>query len=133
MNNEKILKLSLLAGSIYFFCVALVHLLGLKLPILYIFYNIPSSQYQDQIISFLAFGWACFFFGASKILGMAIYLVVAGVVALLALGNIILNSDIILLAPDVSKIPFWIEVLALAIYTSWVAFFVFKTKAHQRS
>ena len=33
----------------------------IKVPMLYIFYAIPSERYQDLIISFLSFGWAMLF------------------------------------------------------------------------
>lgn len=63
-TNFRILKWSLLAGAVYFFSVSVVHLLGIKVPILYIYFNVPSNAYQDRIISFLAFGWAMFLFTA---------------------------------------------------------------------
>ncbi len=46
---------------IYFLAVALAHQLGLKLPLLFIFYDVASERYQDLIISFLSFGWAMLF------------------------------------------------------------------------
>jgi len=46
---------------IYFFAVALAHQLGCKIPMLFVFYAIPSERYQDLIISFLSFGWAMLF------------------------------------------------------------------------
>ena len=32
-----------------------------KIPMLFVFYNIPSERYQDLIISFLSFGWSMLF------------------------------------------------------------------------
>jgi hypothetical protein len=47
--------------AIYFFAVAIAHQAGIKIPLLFIFYNISSQRYQDLIISFLSFGWAMLF------------------------------------------------------------------------
>jgi len=51
----------LLLCACYFLAVAVAHQLGWKVPLLYIFYAVPSERYQDLIISFLAFGWAALF------------------------------------------------------------------------
>lgn len=47
--------------AVYFIAVAIAHQLGTKLPMLFVFYDIPSERYQDLIISFLSFGWAMLF------------------------------------------------------------------------
>lgn len=47
--------------TVYFIAVSFAHQLGLKVPMLFVFYNIPSERYQDLIISFLSFGWAMLF------------------------------------------------------------------------
>jgi hypothetical protein len=64
MNNEKskkIYRMLLFICAIYFIAVAIAHQIGTKLPMLFLFYNIPSERYQDLIISFLSFGWAMLF------------------------------------------------------------------------
>lgn len=55
------LKITLLSGTVYFSLVALAHLLELKIPGLFIYFDVPSTLYQDKIISLLAFGWSMFF------------------------------------------------------------------------
>jgi hypothetical protein len=60
-RSEAILKYSLLAGSVYFSCMALAHYLGEKAPLLFVYYDVPSHHYQDLIISFCAAGYAAFF------------------------------------------------------------------------
>jgi len=127
MNAKTVLKYSLLAGAFYFASVSFVHLIGFKLPMLYIYYNLPSSRYQDQIISFLAFGWAMFFLAASQNLKMMRYLLVAGIVAVLALININLSNDFNAIASK-SSLPYWIQTFVLAIYAAWLGFFTIKAK-----
>ena len=60
MRSRRILKGLLLAGSIYFFLIFLVHLFEIKVPGLYLYPSLPSYTYQDTIISLLAFGWSLF-------------------------------------------------------------------------
>jgi len=59
-DSQNILKWSLLGGSVYFFLVSVVHRVGVKVPLLFVYFNAPSFAYQDRIISFLAFGWSMF-------------------------------------------------------------------------
>lgn len=64
MNATKALSVYralLLLCVLYFLAVALAHQVGIKVPMLFVFYNIASERYQDLIISFLAFGWAMLF------------------------------------------------------------------------
>lgn len=51
----------LFLSGLYFLAVAAAHQLGLKIPMLYVFYAVVSERYQDLIISFLSFGWAMLF------------------------------------------------------------------------
>lgn len=51
----------LLFCACYFSAVAIAHQTGWKVPMLFVFYAVPSERYQDLIISFLAFGWAALF------------------------------------------------------------------------
>jgi len=127
----KILKWSLLAGALYFFSVSIVHLLGAKVPILYIYFNVPSNAYQDRIISFLAFGWAVFLFTAftdpQKQTALVKAVLVAGAGALLGLAINTAVTDFRTLDSSLDPSPFWMETFGLFIYWSWLLLF------HRRS
>jgi len=58
---KKIYRTLLIICAVYFIVVTIAHQMGIKLPMLFVFYNIPSERYQDLIISFLSFGWAMLF------------------------------------------------------------------------
>jgi len=62
-NNrpKEIYRVLLFICIVYFLAVSFAHQLGLKAPVLFIFYDVPSERYQDLIISFLSFGWAMLF------------------------------------------------------------------------
>lgn len=79
----------------FFLLMAIAHAIGLKIPGLFIYFNVPSYTYQDKIISLLAFGWAAFFFVAainpSKTLIKSIILI--GAIALSMLTFINISTD----------------------------------------
>lgn len=127
-SSKKILKYSLLAGSVYFLCVSIAHFFDIKIPGLFIYYNVPSHQYQDRIISFLAFGWSAFFYVASKSRDAVYPLLVASFVALFGLIQINLSADYgIGVITSASSAPFWLQTLLLAIYVSWLVLFYIKS------
>ncbi|MCK5727516.1 MAG: hypothetical protein KAH22_11920 [Thiotrichaceae bacterium] len=66
---------------------------GFKIPGLFIYYNVTSHQYQDNIISFLAFGWSAFFYAGSKHYEVIKPILVASVVALINLAYNTLSTD----------------------------------------
>jgi hypothetical protein len=111
-----------MAGALYFSAIAIVHFLGLKVPGLFVYYNIPSYPYQDTIIAFLAFGWALFFYSAARHTVMADAVLLAALVALAGMAKINLSSSFPAQAADVSVLPFWIEYGLLVCYVSWLGF-----------
>lgn len=127
-RNENILRYSLLAGAIYFACISIAHILGIKIPGLYIYYNIPSYQYQDIIISFLSFGWAAFFYSGSKNLATVKAIIVSAMVALIGLININVSIDFTEMSGKVSSTPYWLQTILLCFYTGWLIYFAFKAK-----
>ena len=65
-KSEITLKWLLLIGAVYFMAIAIVHMLRIKVPLLFVYFDVPSYGYQDRIISFLSFGWSSFLFTASR-------------------------------------------------------------------
>ena len=120
---NKTLKYSLLAGSVYFFCISLFHFLGIKIPGLFIYYNIPSHHYQDQIISFLAFGWSAFFYSAYKNISIVPFVLLSCFMALLGLANINSSTNFESLVKGADATPFWIQTVLLSIYVAWLVIF----------
>ncbi len=131
-TNTRILKYSLLAGAIYFASVATVHLLGIKLPILFVYFNVPSHAYQDRIISFMAFGWAVWLFTTAtdpvKYRAMVKAILIAGVVAIAELGLINTTTDFQSLSPSIHVEIFWAETFGLFIYWLWLVIFFARSK-----
>ncbi len=131
-TNEKILKILLIMGGIYFLLVSIAHLIGLKMPGLFIYYNVPSYEYQDKIISFLAFGWSMFFFITStdviKYQSIVKILIISGLIAVLGLSFINLTTDFNLLYGEIDTTIFWIQTGILTIYLFSIILFYKKLK-----
>lgn len=118
MNDKSAswLKIALIGGTLYFLAIAMVHMIGLKVPGLYIYFNTPSFLYQDRIIGLLVFGWACFFWMISQQLHLARYVLLPLFVALGVLALINVSTDFEGAARDVGTWPYWLEWCGLCIY-----------------
>ena len=131
-KNLKILRWLLLAGSIYFLIVAISHMVGIKIPPFFIYYNVPSYTYQDRIISFLAFGWSIFLFTAflnpikNKMLIQAILIV--GVGAIIGLEIINAITDFGSFSDEINPTIFRLETLGLAVYLVLLTIYYNKSK-----
>ncbi len=108
-----LLKWTLMALAGYFALVAAAHMSGMKIPLLFVYYNVESHAYQDKIISFLMFGWAAFFFTTAldplRYLAFVRASLVAGIGAVAALSFINLSTDFNSISTDATSGPFWIE------------------------
>ena len=123
----------LAAGSAYFLLVALTHSLGQHVPGPYIFFDVPSVQFQDQIIGLLAFGWAAWLAETARRCRRdestsITFLLVAGLVAVLALVRILLITDLPVAGPSMGL--YWLQVAVLAGYV--VALFVASLRPRPR-
>jgi len=131
-KNIVILRWLLFAGSLYFFLVSAAHLIGLKIPFLFIYYDAPSYIYQDRIISFLAFGWSVFLFTAflnpikNTMLIRAILFTGFGAIIGLEIINFTILNDISLSL--VRTKYYQLETLVLAIYLVFLIIFYNKSR-----
>jgi hypothetical protein len=107
-------------------------MVGIKIPLLYIYFSIPSYGYQDKIISFLSFGWALFFLTAFinpvKNMNIIKTVIVAGFVAISGLCIINLLTDFRDLAPRSNITVFWVELSVLSFYLIWLCVFFLRAK-----
>jgi hypothetical protein len=60
------LKWTLIAGALYFFLVSAAHFFEIKWPGVFVYFDVESFQYQNKIISLLAFGWATYFYASTR-------------------------------------------------------------------
>jgi hypothetical protein len=107
---------------VYFLAISIAHLLGVKVPGLFIYYDVPSYAYQDRIISFLSFGWAALFYVAAKDLRVTKIVLIASFVGLAGLANINYSTNFSEIVPDVSVTPFWGQTALLGLYIGWLTY-----------
>ena len=124
MKNQiqnKPLKFLLFAGGLYFLSVALVHVLGVKVPGLFVYFNVPSYAYQDRIISFLALGWAGIFYLAAKKMDtdMIKLILIIGLIAIFALLVNTLITDFRQLDADI--VPASFLMITLGLFAYWLS------------
>lgn len=73
----------------FFLCMGTAHFFGIKVPILFVYWDTPFYAYQDKIIAFTLVTYMSLFFGAARHLVMVPYALVAmwGTVIGLSLVN----------------------------------------------
>ena len=131
------LRASLRLGAAYFFLVAAAHIMALKVPVLFVYFNVPSYAYQDKLIALFAFGWGVFLCAGGarreRVLDTARSALWAGVGGLLGLGVINVVTDFHALAADVHPGIFWVEWLGLCAYLGWLALLYRNARTHRET
>ena len=131
-RSTDVLKWLLLAGAMYFLGVSVAHMTGVKVPLLFIYFSVPSYAYQDRIISFLSFGWSVFLFTAAidpvKNRDLVKAVLIAGLAAIFGLQVINSVTDFRSLSPDVHPVVFRMETLALSVYVGALVFFYYLSR-----
>lgn len=126
------LKWLLFVGALYFMGVSMAHMLGIKVPLLFVYYNAPSYAYQDRIISFLSFGWSMFLFTVSrdpvKNRDAVKAVLIAGLAALFGLNVINSVTDFHALSPDIHPAVFQMETLGLSVYVGALIYLYYVSK-----
>ncbi len=108
-----------LAGVAYFFCMAVAHFFGIKVPVLFIYYDTPFYAYQDKIISFAVCAYIALFYSASKHRDVALNAIIVLGVTVLGLATVNLSEALgSVLQPGHSLFPYWLQTVAIAAY--WV-------------
>jgi hypothetical protein len=120
MKRAQALRIALYAGGVYFLGISICHAFGWKLPVFYIYYDVASIPYQDQIISLLAFGWSTFFYVAGRLLPAQTLpvraILLSGMVALVSLARINLGTNFSLHGTSGETTIYWFELGALVLY-----------------
>lgn len=115
MNKfSSVLKILLVALCGYFLAMSAAHFTGFKVPMLFIYYDVPSEVYQDKIISFCAFSYAMFAIAALRSRGAVVpfILAMAGVVVGLSLVN--LSASLRNVIGDAATFMYWIQTALIA-------------------
>jgi hypothetical protein len=108
--------------------MAAAHFLGIKVPLLFVYYDVPSNHYQDLIISFCVVGFAAFAYAASKNRSVVPPFLLAMSVVVLGLANINASAYLSsMMVGSSTTTPYWIQTGLIAVYVIWLITFYIKS------
>ncbi|MEX0302319.1 MAG: hypothetical protein AB3N24_07850 [Leisingera sp.] len=117
--NSPLTRIAFGAGAAYFCCMAAAHFWGLKLPLLFVYYDTPFYAYQDKIISFAVLAYVALFYQAARSREAVPAALTVFAVTLAGLSAVNVSEALAdVLAPGQSTIPYWSQVGLFAVY--WV-------------
>lgn len=130
--NGRILSLLFWAGVGYFCCMAVAHFFGIKVPVLFIYYDTPYYAYQDKIISFAVVAYICLFASAARIPEVAPAALVAAWVTVLGLCAVNLSDALQAVLAGKSTAVYWIQTALLAGYAVALTVFWLLSRRERR-
>ena len=117
---EKTLKYSLIAGMVYFICMAIAHFFGFKYPLLFVYYDVPFYAYQDKIISFSVLSYVCLFYAALRHKDIVPVAILLMFLTFCGLSAVNLSIDLKNILNGGSTQIYWLQTILIAIYTIWL-------------
>jgi hypothetical protein len=118
--NSKLLKYSLLAGVAYFCAMSFAHFTGQKIPLLFVYYDVPFHAYQDKIISFAVIAYACLFYSAAQERRVVPAALVAMCVTVLGLAAVNVSQALHSVLDGRSTTAYWVQTALFAGYFIWL-------------
>ncbi len=127
--NTKLTNYAFLAGVVYFSCMAIAHFFGIKVPILFVYYDTPFYAYQDKIISFAVCAYIGLFYLATKSRENALVAII--VLAITAIGLSAVNvssalSDVLI--EGQTTFAYWLQTLMIFGYVVLLVFLYHKDR-----
>jgi hypothetical protein len=116
LMSGRILSLLFWAGVAYFCCMAVAHFFGIKVPILFVYYDTPFYAYQDKIISFAVVAYICLFASAARSREVAPAALIAIWVTVAGLCAVNLSDALQSVLAGKSTIIYWAQTAMIAIY-----------------
>ena len=117
LNNSEMTRWAFLAGAAFFVCMAAAHFFGIKLPVLFVYFDTPFYAYQDKIISFAVCAYVGLFYAASRHRDVALVAIIVLAVTVMGLSTVTLSDVLVqVLQPDQSTLPYWLQTAAIALY-----------------
>jgi hypothetical protein len=108
--------------------MAIAHFFGIKLPVLFVYYDTPYYAYQDKIISFCVVTYAILFFGAFQNRVLAPYAVLSLITTVLGLSFINVSSALSSVLNGGNTVAYWMQTGMIACIAVWLSVFYFRSK-----
>ena len=103
-----LLKLLLQVSVAFFACMGLAHFFGLKIPVLFVYWDPPFYAYQDKIIAFTLVTYMALFFGASRHLVMVPYALVSIWSTVIGLALVNMSAALAEATGSASTLWYWL-------------------------
>lgn len=120
MNTNTLLKYSLYACTAYFCAMSAAHFAGFKVPVLFVYWNVPSNHYQDMIIGFCGFTYAVLVFTAARHRAAVPAALVALAGTVLGLSAVNLSADLARMIDGASTLAYWLQTGMIAGLLAWL-------------
>ncbi|HCD76413.1 MAG TPA: hypothetical protein DEQ58_13135 [Alcanivorax sp.] len=111
---------SLLACTAYFLAMSTAHFIGFKVPVLFVYWDVPSNHYQDMIISFCAFTYATLSFAAYRHRVAVPALLVALVGTVLGLSAVNSSAALAQMIDGGTTTAYWLQTGMIAGLLIWL-------------
>ena len=103
--------------------MALAHFFGLKVPLLFVYYDVPFHAYQDKIISFAVVAYVCLFASAARERAVVPAALVALAVTVLGLSAVNVSDALASVLGGRSTQAYWLQTGLIAVYLVWLVVF----------
>ena len=115
--NSPFLRYALLAGALYFCCMAVAHFFGIKLPLLFVYFDTPFYAYQDKIISFAVVSYVALFYSAAQHRAVVPAALIVLGVTVLGLASVNVSDALaMVLEENQSTLLYWNQTAMIAAY-----------------
>ncbi|MBV7395767.1 hypothetical protein [Mameliella sediminis] len=111
----QLLRLGLLACVLYFVAMSVAHFFGIKVPVLFVYYDTPFYAYQDKIISFAVLSYVGLFYAAARDIKVVPIALIVLAFTILGLTSVNLSDALAsVLAEGQPVWPYWAQTAMLA-------------------
>ena len=112
----------LYANVAYFFAMSVAHWVGFKVPVLFIYYDVPFYAYQDKIISFCAATYALLNFAAVCNHSVVPFVIASLVLTTAGLSAINASDDLQQALPhQAPTTAYWMQTAMIGVLTAVIA------------
>ncbi|MES9991565.1 MAG: hypothetical protein ABW098_06390 [Candidatus Thiodiazotropha sp.] len=121
--NSGLTKYFYLAGAAYFVCMAIAHFFGLKVPILFVYYDTPYYAYQDKIISFAVCAYIGLFWSAASNRSVALVAIIVLAITVVGLVSVNISEALAsVMSTEQTTLPYWMQTIAIGMYLAILLF-----------
>lgn len=112
-----VLRALLAIGAALFGAMAFSHWNGLKAPLMYVYFDVPSVPYQDKIIAFCLATYAVIFVGASLHRVMVPFALAGLAAAVIGLAGVNLSDELAAAIPEGgTTLWYWAQTALFAVF-----------------